>query len=480
VLQHLRDAVKTERGSCAVLALGVLAVHLATLGCYGYHRDELYLLACGRHAAWGSVDHAPLTPAISRALALAFGEAPASQRLFAAVSGTIVLWLTGGIARTLGGGRAAQLLAMASIAIAPAFVYTRGVHTTNAVDQLAWTAAAYLIAGLVATPTPGRWIALGVVIGVGLLGKYTMLVFGAGFAVGLVVTARRQLATPWPYVATAIAVAIWLPNLAWQYDHGYPIAQFLRDHHAARVRSVSLAALCYEQPVLLGPLGFVIACAGLREAWRTHRIFAVMFAAVLGVFVASHGKPYYLAPIYPGLVAIGAVACARTIRRWRLVVVAWTIAGAIALVATLPVLPAGLAHDLGLYRTNAELVQFADWRDLASQIAQAARGSQATAVLTDSYGTAAAIDAFGGPLGLPPPISGANSYALWLPSTGPDEVIAIGYSPALLRELYREVSPVGQTRGPFGLDNRFDFPRTIYRCRGKRAELSAPALRRYD
>src|SRR2546423_13933031 len=56
---------RTDRGVAALAGLD-LAAHLALAGRYGFHRDELYLLACGRRLAWGSLDHAPLAPAPSR------------------------------------------------------------------------------------------------------------------------------------------------------------------------------------------------------------------------------------------------------------------------------------------------------------------------------------------------------------------------------------------------------------------------------
>ena len=37
-------------------AVGIIALHVATNGTLGFHTDELYYLACGRHPALGYVD----------------------------------------------------------------------------------------------------------------------------------------------------------------------------------------------------------------------------------------------------------------------------------------------------------------------------------------------------------------------------------------------------------------------------------------
>jgi hypothetical protein len=46
---------------------------------------------------------------------------------------------------------------------------------------------------------------------------------GIPFAVAIVLTpARRQLRTPGPYLAAAIAAALFLPHVLWQMAHGWP------------------------------------------------------------------------------------------------------------------------------------------------------------------------------------------------------------------------------------------------------------------
>ena len=78
-------------------------VELAFAGRYGYHRDELYFLACARQLAWGYVDQPPLTPALAWLAVALFGDSLVGLRLFPALSGGAVVMLAGLMARELGG-----------------------------------------------------------------------------------------------------------------------------------------------------------------------------------------------------------------------------------------------------------------------------------------------------------------------------------------------------------------------------------------
>ena len=61
-----RAMTRGEWGFLGSFVLLKVLLHLPVLTRYGYHHDELYFLACGRHLSWGYVDHAPLVPWLAR------------------------------------------------------------------------------------------------------------------------------------------------------------------------------------------------------------------------------------------------------------------------------------------------------------------------------------------------------------------------------------------------------------------------------
>jgi hypothetical protein len=236
---------------------------------------------------------------------------------------------------------------------------------------------------------------------------------------------------------------------------------------------------------------------GLASAFRAGasiaaRVVAIELAVVLAVVLVLRAKPYYAAPAYPMLIAAGAASLTPRLRVFhspRAAIAsacAAVAAGILTFAGTLPVLPESVLSRAALARINPDSVQFAPFQDVVAQIASAHRehaGSGPLGILTDSYGTAAAVELYGPALGLPAPICAANSYFEWgPPHNEPDAVLGIGYPESLLTSLFLEVTPVGSIKSPHGLDNRFDFPRTIYLCRGPRRPLrdAWPELKRFD
>src|ERR1700681_4159893 len=93
-------------------ALGIIALHLATNGTLGFHTDELYYLACGRHPALGYVDFPPVVPLLARLETGLLGATPWTLRVLPAPFGGFMVVLSGAYVRRLGGSLRLQALAL--------------------------------------------------------------------------------------------------------------------------------------------------------------------------------------------------------------------------------------------------------------------------------------------------------------------------------------------------------------------------------
>ena len=123
----------------------ILAVVLvATSGAYGYHRDELYFLACGRHLAWGYPDQPLFVPLIARLMSDIAPTSLVVLRLPSVLGAVAVVALTGLLVRELGGGRGAQVFAAGAIAVSA--LLDGGGHTLNTTifGLAVWTLVCWL------------------------------------------------------------------------------------------------------------------------------------------------------------------------------------------------------------------------------------------------------------------------------------------------------------------------------------------------
>lgn len=456
----------------AAVASGVVLFHAVLAGRYGFHRDELYYMAAGRHPAMGYVDQPPIVPVLARVVTAVAGEALWPLRFVAGAVHAGLVVLAGHLARELGGGRRAVVLAAVATATAPLFVATGSLFQTVVFEQAAWLVAWLLVARLLRGADPRWWLAVGAVLGVGLETKWTIALLAVGLAAGVVAVpeARRHLRSPWPWAGAVVALALWLPNLVWQALNDWPTLEFTR-HSSAEVRAEEgRMGFVVQQVVLAGPPALVLAGAGV--AWlgrrRPWRVLAVAAAAVAVVLLALGGKAYYLGPVYPLAFAAGGVAAEGWLaragdlgRRWRLTVGAVALGGLVALPIVAPVASvdryASTFHDL-----NDELGEEVGWPEMVDQVAAVVdalpAGERADVrVLTASYGEAAAIDHYGPARGLPrgTALSAHNSYADWWPDDEPaGTVVTVRYPrPVVERYCGDAVGSAGVVSNPWSVPN---------------------------
>jgi Dolichyl-phosphate-mannose-protein mannosyltransferase len=501
------------------LTAAAALLHAATAWRYGYFRDELYFIACSKHLAWGYVDQPPGV-AVAAWLSAPAGYALLALRALPIVAAALTVYLTVRLTRELGGGRFAQAFAGVATMLLPAYLLLGNTLTTTSFEPFLWTLLLYLAIRLTRARIAenGRlWLALGITIALGAYVKYSIVLLLAGITAGLVATRQRNLLrSPSPYCAIGLALVLLLPNLVWQWSHGWPIVGVLLGDAAHRpsfqngiaLESHDLAAnalrFVLEQIVYTNPLALPIWLAGLVAPFRSPylrdlRFITVAYVAVFLVAVALEAKGYYIVGFYATLLAIGAVCIERAAPFLRAVSFASVAAVALAAIPlSLPLLPIDaligyekLLSLTGRGGTPAHLVQpiFAEefgWRRLARDVAGVYFSLPAdvrtrTAIYADTYGDAGALDFFGPAFGLPPAISSQNNYYLW-GTRGYDgsTLVAIGATHiTLLRHYYRSVVLMRTSIEPYKWI--VEGPAPIYFCRDPILPLSIvwPTLRWY-
>jgi hypothetical protein len=506
--------VRRRPGSASpsiVLASACFLLHLIVNNRYGVFRDELYFIVCGRHPALGYVDQPPLIPLIAGASHALFGTALLPLRLLPALAMSATVALAAEFAGLLGGGRFAQWLCGLTVLLGPVFLANGLLLATDAPQPLTWLVCSWCLVRVIQTNDQRWWLGFGLSAGISLASKYLIFLYLAGLAVGLLVTPlRRSLLTPWLYLGALVAMIFLAPSVYWQAENGWPFLEILRAGAGGKNLVLPPLAFAGQQIVFVGVASTPIWLAGLwglsvRPPLPHLRVFSIAYGVMIALLYAVHGKAYYLTPIYPVLLAAGALAIegwlVRPAQR-RVAIAAVAAAGVLTMPVVLPILPPGdwasYAHALGMSsRTSATQTQdqgvlpqyFADmfgWREMAEKVSAVYNalppGERAKAVFFGrNYGEAAAIDVYGPALHGPPAISGHNNYYLW-GTRGYDGsvLITVGRDPVRFANLYRSVERAGEITNPYGVSSETNL--SIYVLRGPRMPFTRvwPRLKHYD
>jgi hypothetical protein len=477
------------------IAFAKLVLHCIFNNRYGYFRDEFDYLACGDHLAWGYVDQPPLLPFLVRVSRVVLGESLRSIRFLPALATSAVVVLTALIAREFGGRRFALVLSAVAVLVAPVYLSGGSLLTTNSLEPLLWMGCVYF--AILAIKRDARyWVCFGVVAGLGLQEKYSIAIFGFGLVVGLLISKqRRVLLSKWFWIGGLAAFVIFLPNLIWNVQHHWPFLELMHNIKTTG-KDVQLSPIEYfaQQILLLHPLTAPIWIAGLfalllSQRLKNYRFLGWCYLISFAAFVVLKGKNYYLAPIYPMLFAAGAITLDNGIERVRqgwlkpailvlllaggawfapIVVPVLSIDRFIAYMDTLPFKVPRTEHS----HMSAALPQhYADqfgWEEMTAMTAQAwlrikPEERQDCGIFAQDYGQAGAIDFFGRRYGLPPALSGHQTYFLWGPrGYSGNCLIVLDDRKEVLEEKFEQVEYVGSS------DNRYALERNIpvYICKG--------------
>ncbi len=482
-----RDLLFSDLGILILFAVVKLILHTLTNYQYGWHRDELAMLDDARYLDWGYVAYPPVTPFIARVGLELFGPSLPGVRFFSALSQSIVIVLAGLMARELGSNRLAMFVAAMAVAITPVSMAMSVMFQYVAFDYLWWVLIAYFVLRLLKSENPRWWLGIGAVIGLGMMTKYTIAYYVAGIVVGVVLTrARRYLASPWLWGGVALSLLIFLPNLIWQVQHGFISLEFLSSIHARDVRIGRADSFLIDQlRISANPFTIPLWLAGLyfyffAPAGKNYRMLGWMALVPVALFAISQGRGYYTGPVYPMLLAAGAVCLEQWLAslvpaRARLLGgLSWAMLaiGALVIVALGPYAPVNSGWWNLITSVNGELREEIGWPELVQKVAsiyaQLPVEEKAQAgILAGNYGEAGAINLYGPAYGLPQVISGVDSY--WARGYGdppPQTLIVVGWPRDALSYSFGSCKLAGQITNRYGVLNEETKDNSdIYLCR---------------
>jgi Dolichyl-phosphate-mannose-protein mannosyltransferase len=495
-LEDGREWWRSGTAGVLAIALGTMVVHLATGWRYGFNRDELMALDDARHLAWGYVQYPPMTAFFGWLALKLFGTSLGGFRFFAALVQAGALVLTGLMAKEVGGGRWAQMVA--ALAGVPFCLGAGALMQYISFDYVCWVLVAYGMTRLLAMRDSAAgdarwWMWIGAGIGLGMLAKYTMGLLVAGIVAGVLATKdRRYLKSRWLWVGVLLSVVIFLPNFLWEWKRNFISADFLRFVHERDVRQGLTDGFLVGQ-LELTMLALPLALAGLWFCFvggKRYRLLGWMYVVPLVLLVAMRGRDYYLAPAYPMLYAAGAVWVERKVRRdisvktpklqWvrfvpRVLVAALVLDVMAAAAVALPISPVNSAWWRMASKTVVVFPEEIGWEEFTQSVAQVwdrlPEEEKGTAeILAGNYGEVGALNLYGEKLKLPRAISGVNSsWERGYGAAGPQTLVVVGYPREFLEEYFAHCEVAGRVWNKYGVANEetVEDPE-IFVCRGLR------------
>ena len=365
--------------------------------------DEAYYWVWSRALAPGYPDHPPMVALWVRLGTLMGGDTALGARLLGPLSVAIASLLLWDAGNRLFPGRRAGLRA-AALLNATLLFGVGSVLITPDVPLLAfWIACLWALARLLDNGTALWWLVIGLFAGLAMASKYTaaLLWFGIVFWLLITPSMRVWLRRPEPWVGALLGIAVFMPVLLWNAEHGW--ASFAlqggritvwHPSHALRF----MAELLGGQIGLATPLVFVFCAGGIaeatRQAWYTRDPAWTLLAAVtipaVALFVqhalGDRVQGNWPAIIYPAA-ALAAAALSAPI--WQRLF--WP-AIALGLGMTLIVyLQAGTALLPLRAKLDPMARELAGWDALAERLDAMRRASGADFVATEQYGVAAEL-----------------------------------------------------------------------------------------
>lgn len=473
------------------LGLAKFTIHWFGNQNYGFHRDELLHLSASEHLAWGYFEFPPFIAWIGRLSYLLFDYSLIGMRIFPTLAGVAILILCCLMAKEMGGKSKSILLAGLCILAFVPFFRNHTLFQPVAFDQFFWTLGFYVLIKFFNSEKKEHLLFFGLVAGLGLLNKYTMLVWGFGIAIGLISYDHGKLfKSKWLYLSGLIAFLVFLPNLLWQIQYNMPFFLHLEVLNETQLAEISPYEFGLAQLEL--PFTMAVSLIGLyglftNEKLKKYRSVGIAVCVIFITMWILKSKAYYFFAAYPILFATGAVQ----IEQWFQKKPKWNYAvAAVLFLPAIPFIPEATPilsvekhveymnleeNEDGRIELTSDYADMFGWDEQVALVDSVYQSltpyEQKTAVIwAENYGEAGAVKILGKKHGLPNPISRHGSFWLWGYGNKDAEVwISLGNETPSVEYVFEDVELVTMITHKYAIGEENRIP--LYLCRKPKVDI---------
>jgi hypothetical protein len=445
-----KNQESTYSGFILIFVILKVSLNLLAISRFGFQRDELLHLALADHMGWGYKDVPPFIALLAKISTVIFGNSIFAARIFPTIFSGLIVWLTGLITVEFGGKKFAIALACLALIFSPAFAASGYLFEPVVFDQLWWVLTVWLLIKYCNCGSIKYLYWVGIVVGIGLLTKYTMGFFTGALIIGLIISKQRNLLLNWHIAGSAlVAFLIFLPNIIWQFQYHLPVITHMKMLQEQQLAYIKPSDFFIQQLVDNGVALFVWLTGFIllfTSRLNKFQFLAFAFILIFAFYMVMNGKNYYLFGAYPMLFAAGGCGFEKWLKKSNyalrvLVISLFTLPNLLIFPIALPVL--SLKQTLAIFSAGQKkfpilnfVVMWDDhklhpitqnygdmlgWEELTAKVAKTWQSlspeqQKQTQIYANNYGEAGAISHFGKQYNLPVVISLNSSFALWAPA----------------------------------------------------------------
>ena len=258
-----------------ILAVTMLRVFWLAHDPYPLYGDEAQYWTWAQALDWGYASKPPLIAWLIAATTSLLGDTEFGVRAAAPVCHALIALIVTELGRRLFDARTGAWSGALYVSL-PAVSLSSGLMSTDVPLLLFWAIGLLTFTTALEPGHRRRWIGVGLALGLGMLSKYAMATFVPSAALYLALSSKHRdvLRTRWPYMALVLGLALYLPNLAWNLDHGW--LSYLHTGDNANLAGplfhpLKLAEFVGSQFGVFGPLLFGMFLVLLAARFRTLR-----------------------------------------------------------------------------------------------------------------------------------------------------------------------------------------------------------------